>query len=426
MPSGIVDTPSVSRLQSIFDVFTQGPGPSSSHSIGPQRAARLFLARQPSPPDTIRVTLFGSLAATGKGHWTDKTITRALEPVPTTVLFDTTTPAPIHPNTMRFEALDPSGHLLDSWRVYSIGGGAIADDHGPLPPNATPLEYPVSNIAQALDYCRAEDLALWQLPARHEPDFFPRLEKIWDHMHATIKRGLESRQIILPGTLELARRAPLTFTRAKESRPGVRRDLGLIAAFALATAEENAAGGSVITAPTCGSAGILPAVLLFFHAERHRTKRSICEALAVAGLFGASIRRNATVSGAEAGCQAEVGSACSMAAAAAAHLMGATNSQIEYAAEMGMEHNLGLTCDPVEGYVQIPCIERNMHAALRAVECASFVLLTDGYHRVSFDDVISVMATTGHDLQAAYRETADGGLARFWRSNLEQRLHPSG
>jgi L-serine dehydratase len=412
------------RLRSIFEVFTQGPGPSSSHSIGPQRAAARFLASLPHKPASIRVTLFGSLAATGKGHWTDKTILRTLEPVRATVAFDTHTPTPVHPNTMLFEALDASGAVTSSWRAYSTGGGTVADDTGPLAAEPDAVEYPVSNIADALDYCRAEDIALWQIPARYEPNLFPRLEKIWDAMRATIKRGLESRQIILPGSLELARRASITHHRATECHPGIRHDFGLIAAYALATAEENAAGGTIVTAPTCGAAGILPAVLYFFQTERHRTKRALCEALATAGLFGASIRANATVSGAEAGCQAEVGSACSMAAAAAAQLMGATNSQIEYAAEMGMEHNLGLTCDPVEGYVQIPCIERNLHAALRAVECASFVMLTDGYHRVSFDEVISVMAATGRDLQSGYRETSSGGLARSWRSNLESRLRP--
>jgi len=187
-------------------------------------------------------------------------------------------------------------------------------------------------------------------------------------------------------------------------------------------AEENAAGMQVVTAPSCGAAGVLPAVLYYFKARRRVPQRRILEALATAGLFGASIRANATVSGAEAGCQAEIGSACSMAAAAAAQLLGATLRQIEYAAEMAMEHNLGLTCDPIEGYVQIPCIERNMNAALRAIECATFTQLTDGRHLVSFDDVIEVMNRTGRDLQAAYRETSTGGLAQLWRRDIETRL----
>jgi L-serine dehydratase len=240
-------------------------------------------------------------------------------------------------------------------------------------------------------------------------------------MEDTIQAGLNSSQIILPGTLELSRRAPIIHQRA-QSRTGTARELGLLAAYALAVAEENAAGGQVVTAPSCGSAGVLPAVLFFYRNVRGLPLRRILEALATAGLFGASIRANATVSGAEAGCQAEIGSACSMAAAAAAQLAGASISQIEYAAEMAMEHNLGLTCDPVEGYVQIPCIERNMNAALRAVECASFALMTDGRHWISFDDVIQVMASTGRDLQAAYRETSAGGLATVWRRSIEASL----
>lgn len=416
----------MSALQSIFDVFTAGAGPSSSHSIGPQRAARIFLGRQATPPATIRVTLYGSLSATGRGHWTDRILVDALAPIRTEVVFDRSDLPLKHPNTLLFEALDAAGVVQDAWKVYSIGGGSLQDDDGPVEANPFPVSYPISNISEALRYCRAEGISFWQIPARFEVNIWPRLDAIWDGMRATIKRGLESRQIILPGTLELARRANLTWNRAKALKAGSQRDMGLIAAFALATAEENAAGGSIVTAPSCGAAGVLPAVLYFFQSERRKPRQAILEALATAGLFGSSIRANATVSGAEAGCQAEIGSACSMAAAAAAQLLGATNSQMEYAAEMGMEHNLGLTCDPVEGYVQIPCIERNMNAALRALECASFVLLTDGYHRVSFDDVIAVMAATGRDLQEAYRETAAGGLASYWRSHLEAGLPKKG
>ena len=257
-----------------------------------------------------------------------------------------------------------------------------------------------------------------------EPELWPRLGDVWDAMAETIRRGLASKQIILPGTLELARRAGTTWHRARQLK-GWARDVGLVAAYALAVAEENGAGMQVVTAPSCGAAGVLPAVLYHFKTAKRTPRRRILEALATAGLFGASIRANATVSGAEAGCQAEIGSACSMAAAAAAQLSGGTLNQIEYAAEMAMEHNLGLTCDPIEGYVQIPCIERNMNAALRALECAAFTLLTDGRHLVSFDDVIEVMNATGRDLQAAYRETAAGGLAQLWRRDIESRLGKS-
>ena len=412
------------RLQSIFEVYAIGAGPSSTHSMGPQRAARLFVQALPAAPVLVRATLFGSLAATGRGHWTDRTLVRTLDPVRVEVVFDRETTDLPHPNTMKFEAFDAAGKRLKDWTVCSVGGGNLREIDGrPVAP-ARPAPYPVANLSEAMDYCRAKDLALWQLVERTEHDLWPRLATIWNAMRETVKRGLNSKQIILPGTLELARRAGTTGHRARSLR-GTPRDIGLVASFALAVAEENAAGMQVVTAPSCGAAGVLPAVLYFFKTVRRMPTRRILEALATAGLFGSSIRANATVSGAEAGCQAEIGSACSMAAAAAAQLNGASLNQIEYAAEMAMEHNLGLTCDPIEGYVQIPCIERNMNAALRAIECAAFTLLTDGRHLISFDDVIEVMNRTGRDLQAAYRETATGGLARLWRRDIEKRLQRS-
>jgi L-serine dehydratase len=388
------------RLQSIFEVYAIGAGPSSTHSMGPQRAARLFLQSLAAAPARVRVTLFGSLAATGRGHWTDRTLVRTLEPIHVDVVFDTKTVDLPHPNTLKFEAFDAAGKPLKDWTVCSIGGGNLRAAHGKPVVPADPAEYPFANIAEAMDICHAKDLAFWQLVEQTEHDLWPRLATIWESMCDTVKRGLTSKQIILPGTLELARRAGITWHRAQDLK-GMPRDLGLVAAFALAVAEENAAGMQVVTAPSCGAAGVLPAVLYFFKTVRRVPTRKILEALATAGLFGSSIRANATVSGAEAGCQAEIGSACSMAAAAAAQLNGASLNQVEYAAEMAMEHNLGLTCDPIEGYVQIPCIERNMNAALRAIECAAFTLLTDGRHLISFDDVIEVMNRTGRDLQAA-------------------------
>ena len=415
-------------LQSIFEVFSAGPGPSSTHSIGPQRAARHFLKLLgDAKPARVVVTLQGSLAATGRGHWTDKTLLKALAPVPALVVFDNDTPADTlpHPNTMRFEAFDASGAALppSPWLVCSIGGGNLTlPDGSPVEPRSA-RAYPVENISQAMDVCLADHLAYWQLVERQEPDLWPRLDEIWRTMEATIKAGLESSQIVLPGTLQLPRRAGILNYRAHTLK-GTKKTLALFASYALAVAEENAAGGTIVTAPSCGAAGVLPAVLYFYQHEHQEPRMRILQALATAGLFGASIRANVTVSGAEAGCQAEVGSACSMAAAAAAQLEGASLSQIEYAAEMAMEHNLGLTCDPIEGYVQIPCIERNMNAALRAVECATMALLSDGRHMISFDAVIEVMNTTGRDLQAAYRETATGGLARLWRRDIEKRLRP--
>ena len=416
-------------LQSIFDVYAIGPGPSSTHSMGPQRAAHLFLEAIGDPaPARVRVILQGALAATGRGHWTDKTLERALAPTPAEIVFDLETPDSSlpHPNTMIFQAFDAEGTHLEryDWTVCSIGGGNLADAEGhPISPS-DPVHYPVSNIAQALDYCLANDLAFWQLVEQYEPALWSRLETVWTAMRTTIEAGLASTQILLPGTLQLARRAPIIHFRA-QTLPPTRRDLALISAYALATSEQNAAGSPVVTAPSCGASGVLPAVLYFYETQKKPPRQHILRALATAGLFGASIRANATVSGAEAGCQAEIGSACSMAAAAAAQLLDASLFQIEYAAEMAMEHHLGLTCDPIEGYVQIPCIERNMNAALRAIETANIALLTDGRHMISFDDVIQVMAATGRDLRPTYRETATGGLASLWRERLGKKLPPT-
>lgn len=404
---------------SIFDLYKIGAGPSSSHSIGPERAARRFLARQPAPPASIRATLFGSLAATGRGHLTDQSIRRALGDIPVEFAWDTETGGLKHPNTLRFDALDGGGRVTDSWTVYSIGGGNLRDDSGPVGDDE-PARYPGRTITEHLAVCEAQGLPFWQLVEQTERDPWPRLETIWEAMEASVRRGLESRENFLPGPLKLARKARTTLLRGRDLA-SPQRDLALLAAFALAVSEENAAGGTIVTAPSCGAAGVLPGMLYYYHTVKGLPRRDILEALATAGLFGSVIRANASISGAEVGCQGEVGSACSMAAAAGAQLLGGTLRQVEYAAEIGMEHHLGLTCDPIEGYVQIPCIERNMTACLRAAECAVFALLTDGRHLVSFDDVIEVMYRTGADLQSAYRETARGGLAELWRRRMSGR-----
>jgi len=242
-------------------------------------------------------------------------------------------------------------------------------------------------------------------------------------MHDAVQRGLESDECVLPGGLSLPRKAEAAHARAR-NLTGVTRDLSLISSYALAVSEENAAGKVVVTAPTCGSAGVLPAILYYFSTAQEGSDRQILCALATAGLFGASVAENASISGAEVGCQGEVGTACAMAAAAAAQLLGGSTAQIEYAAEMAMEHHLGLTCDPVQGLVQIPCIERNAVAAMRALDCASYALLSDGRHTISFDESVEVMAETGRDLQSAYRETARGGLAEIWRRR-RSRISPS-
>jgi L-serine dehydratase len=405
------------RFRSLRDLFRMGFGPSSSHSMGPGRAAELFRDRTPGAA-RYRITLYGSLAATGLAHMTDDALRQALAPAQVEIERDEETEQK-HPNTLVFEALDGSGTRFDIWRVYSVGGASLEDDDGPV--NDEPdIRYAVGTIADALEWCQREGKPFWALPAECEPDAWEWLGVVWNAMREAVARGLESEECVLPGGLNLPRKAESAHVRA-HNLSGVTKDLSLISSYALAVAEENAAGKRVVTAPTCGSAGVLPAILYYFNETQSVSERQILCALATAGLFGTSVKANASVSGAEVGCQGEVGTACAMAAAAAAQLLGGTPAQVEYAAEMGLEHHLGLTCDPVEGLVQIPCIERNAVAATRALVCASYALLSDGRHVISFDEVVEVMYRTGRDLQAAYRETGRGGLAEIW-SRRAQRL----
>jgi len=278
--------------------------------------------------------------------------------------------------------------------------------------------YPHETIAGMMEYCRRRGIELWGYVVKNEGvGVWSFLEGVLQTMEKAVRRGLTPAQGPLPGNLSLDRRAPRLFASANE-RVGVVRDQNLLSAYALAAAEENAAGGEVVTAPTCGSCGVLPAVLYYFSAHYRYPRERLIEALGVAGLFGLSAAVRGSISGAEVGCQGEIGVACAMSAAAAMQIQGGTMEQVEYAAEMGMEHFLGLTCDPVAGLVQVPCIERNAFAAMRALECASFAMATDGRHLVGYDDVIAVMKQTGRDLQDKYRETAAGGLAEIMRRRL--------
>jgi len=398
-------------ITSLRNVYIIGNGPSSSHTIAPSRAARIFSARHPEC-HRFRITLCGSLAATGLGHLTHEAIAHALAPAQCIFLQK---PDQImrHTNAMCFEALDENENPSATWWAYSIGGGVLEDDNGPLD-QGLPAKYPVANISQALHWCKQNHKPFWALADTTEPDIRDHLAQVWDTMRNTVRNGLHSDQCVLPGGLNVPRKAEATYARA-QSLTGALRDLSLLAAYALAVSEENAAAGIVVTAPTCGAAGILPAVLHYFAAQRNTTTQQTLRALATAGIFGASVQANASVSGAEVGCQGEIGTACAMAAAAATQLLGGSPPQIEYAAEMAMEHHLGLTCDPIAGLVQIPCIERNAIGAMRALECASLALLSDGTHIISFDEAVAVMAETGRDLQSAYKETACGGLAEIWR-----------
>ncbi len=392
-------------MESLRELYRIGAGPSSSHTMGPQRAAARFLVRRPQDP-AYRVTLYGSLAATGRGHLTDVALRRAFDGRSFDLVWKPETCLPFHPNGMDFEALGKAGELVERWRVFSVGGGALREEGAPAPPAL----YPLSSMDAILAWCASQGEPLWRWAEVQEgPELWPYLDEVWTAMQEAIRRGLES-EGALPGGLHLRRKAHDMHRRA--SRGG--SPTGMISAYALAVMEENASAGVVVTAPTCGACGALPAVLR--HLKESCEDRDILRALATAGIVGNLVKTNASISGAEVGCQGEVGTACAMAAAAAAQLMGGSPPQVEYAAEMGLEHHLGLTCDPVLGLVQIPCIERNAFAATRAVSAAEYALLGDGTHRISFDQVTRTLKETGKALPNAYRETSEGGLAAVFRA----------
>ncbi len=397
-------------MESIREIFRIGHGPSSSHTMGPQRAAERFRHEHPDL-QRVRVTLYGSLAATGKGHLTDVAVSRVLAPLAVDFVWKPDEELPQHPNGMMFESLSPDGTSLCKWRVYSTGGGAVEAEGEQ---NRAKQAYLLNSMQEILRYCTQRGITFWEHVEEVEGvEIWPFLAEINQAMHGSIERGLKA-EGVLPGGLGLARHAR-TIYRNIQVRADKLRNEGFLPAYALAVAEENAVGGVIVTAPTCGSAGVVPAVIRHIESTLDLPESDLLHALATAGLIGNLIKFNASISGAEVGCQGEIGSACAMAAAAATQLMGGSIRQIEYAAEMGLEHHLGLTCDPVNGLVQIPCIERNAFAATRALDCAAFALYSDGSHRISFDEVVRVMRQTGRDLPHVYRETAEGGLAIVYR-----------
>ena len=395
-------------MESITSIFKIGLGPSSSHTMGPRRAAIEFLEKTPDA-SSYTVTLYGSLAATGKGHLTDKAILDVLEPAaPTAIAWQPDTFLPFHPNGMKFTAKDADGNPTLSETFYSIGGGDIV--HEGESRVAGKSIYPLTNIADILQWCKDTGRSFWEYVDLHEdPSVWDYLKKVWEVMKAAVERGIEA-EGVLPGGLGVRRKAVSYYIHAS-GYSGSLKSRGLVYAYALAVSEENASGGEIVTAPTCGSCGVLPGVLYHLYTNKGFSEQRILRALATAGLFGTVVKYNASVSGAEVGCQGEVGVACAMAAAAASQLFGGTPAQIEYSAEMGLEHHLGLTCDPVCGIVQIPCIERNAYAAARALDANLYSAFSDGHHSVSFDRVVEVMKQTGHDLPSLYKETAQGGRA---------------
>lgn len=398
-------------MKSIKSVYKIGNGPSSSHTVGPYHAAQTFGERYPDA-DRFEVTLYGSLAFTGEGHGTGKAI---LEGLPgAKIIFDRETEDLPHPNTMKFEAFK-GGQKIASVRIFSIGGGSIRIENESSEEDRE--VYPQNSFSEIVALCNQEKISIIQLIYILEGyQLRDYLRTVWKAMRNAVERGLQT-EGILPGGLELTRKAKYLYHKRCYNESADVAMNRVIAAYAYAVSEENAAENLVVTAPTCGSCGVLPSILYYMQEDRGFSEEEILDALAVAGLVGNVIRTNASISGAECGCQAEIGSACSMAAAAVAQLYRLSIDQIEYAAEIAMEHNLGLTCDPVKGLVQIPCIERNAVAAMRALSSVNLSRFLYATRKISFDDVVATMYQTGLDLNEKYRETAHGGLAQIYKEH---------
>ena len=400
-------------MQSLREFYKIGNGPSSSHTMGPKRAAEWF-KKQYTEADKFEVYLYGSLAFTGKGHLTDKIIEKTLAPTENEIIFDTEFVCTKHPNTMDLIAYK-EGKQIGKARVFSVGGGTIEVDG--TESVTIPNIYELTTFKDIKEYCIKNNKTLYDYVYEVEGEGFKEfLKEVWEAMKASIKLGLELEGVI-PGKLQVKRRAKNIYENRSSDEDFTLRRTRVLTSYAYAVSENNASGEVIVTAPTCGASGVLPAVLYYTYKERNYSEEDMINALAVAGLIGNIIKTNASISGAECGCQAEVGTACSMAAAAAAYLMRLNIEQIENAAEIAMEHHLGLTCDPIYGYVQIPCIERNAVGALRAVDAANMASFIDYETQISFDLVVETMYETGKDLKSHYRETSEGGLAKKYCRN---------
>ena len=398
-------------MKSIREIYKIGKGPSSSHTIGPQRAATAYRAAHPDA-EAFRVVLYGSLSKTGKGHGTDRVLREVFSPLPTEIVFSAEMPADVtHPNTMDFFTLK-DGIAGNRIRALSVGGGDIRSEG--FPEEEKPEIYDESSFAEIEQFCRLRGITLPEYAELCEgPELWPFLQTVWDAMKNAAAEGLAA-EGILPGGLRVERKAKHLMSQVlPNERPQV-TECRMVCAYAFAIAEQNADCGTVVTAPTCGSCGIVPAVLLYMQKQHGFSDAEILPALAAAGIIGILVKHNASVSGAECGCQAEVGTACAMAAAALCQLKGLSLSQIQYAAEIALEHNLGLTCDPICGLVQVPCIERNAVAAMRAMNCLNLSFFLADTQRISLDMVIRTMYETGISMNARFRETAEGGLARMF------------
>ena len=398
-------------MKTLKELFKIGKGPSSSHTMGPQKAAKIFLENNRGA-SSFEVTLYGSLAATGKGHMTDIAIIEVLEPIaPVRIIWKPDVFLPFHPNGMKFRSFTNDEKPINEWTVYSMGGGAISEGKGDDDMFNSPEVYEMNSMTEIMKWCERTGRNYWEyVQLCEDSSLWDYLEVVWIKMKEAVERGLK-REGRLPGPLNLPRKAPTYYVKASGYKQSL-QTRGLVYAYALAVSEENASGGTIVTAPTCGACGVLPAVLYHISKSHEFTDKQILHALATAGLVGNIVKKNASISGADVGCQGEVGVACAMASAASCQLFGGSPSQIEYAAEMGLEHHLGMTCDPICGLVQIPCIERNAFAATRALDSNLYAAFSDGSHRVSFDRVVEVMKRTGHDIPSLYKETSEGGLAK--------------
>ena len=398
-------------MKSIREIYKIGKGPSSSHTMGPERAAKLFKQQHPDA-DGFKVILYGSLSKTGVGHGTDRVLREVLSPLPTEIVFSEAELENAHPNTMDFIALK-DGAEAGSLRVESIGGGDIRIPGSSIA--ETEDIYPENSFAEIADFCKWRYIStLSEYVEMHEgPEIWDFLEEVWLAMKNAISEGLQATGV-LPGGLNVQRKAKYLYEQKPRAEVPALLEFQQIAAYAYAVAEQNAANGTVVTAPTCGACGVLPAVLKYAQDTKHFTDQQILRGLATAGIIGSLTKRNASISGAECGCQAEIGTACSMAAAALAELYQQDLDQVEYAAEVAMEHHLGLTCDPICGLVQIPCIERNAVAAMRAMNACNLSYFLTGSRNISYDMVCRAMKETGLNLSHQYKETSEGGLARIY------------
>ena len=404
-------------MQSLRELYKIGRGPSSSHTMGPERAVKSVKKLFPAA-DLFKVTLYGSLALTGEGHGTDRIICETFEPVKCEISLDKVSPCNVHPNTMDIEAYENSV-LLGKKRVYSVGGGTIIFEGESNPDTEITNKevYPLNTFSEIAEYCANKNIRIWEYVEECEgKEIWDYLSRIWQQMKDAIRQGLITTGI-LPGGLGTQRRAQILYNQKHIDESAQTRENRLVCSYAFAVGEQNAGGGTIVTAPTCGACGVVPSVLKYMQEKQNFSDKEILHALATGGIIGNIIKKNASISGAECGCQAEIGSACSMAAGALAELFEMGLNQIEYAAEVAMEHHLGLTCDPIGGLVQIPCIERNAVAAMRAINALSLANFLASSSKLRFDMVVKVMYETGKNLLSDYRETSSGGLAKYYKNH---------